>query len=71
MSIDNSSENRYKKTTLNKIAILDFGGQYAHLIATRVRRLGVYSEILEPSAVKAEDLKAYKGVNFSGGRSSV
>ncbi len=56
---------------MNKIAILDFGGQYAHLIATRVRRLGVYSEILEPSAVKAEDLKAYKGVIFSGGPSSV
>ncbi|MFA4815259.1 MAG: glutamine-hydrolyzing GMP synthase [Candidatus Gracilibacteria bacterium] len=56
---------------MNKIAILDFGSQYAHLIATRIRRLGVYSEILEPSSASAESLKDYAGIILSGGPSSV
>jgi GMP synthase (glutamine-hydrolysing) len=55
---------------MDKIAVLDFGGQYAHLIANRVRRLHVYSEILDPS-VKAENLREYKGIIFSGGPQSV
>jgi len=56
--------------THNKIAVLDFGGQYAHLIANRVRRLGVYSEILD-NETSAEKLKAYKGIILSGGPDSV
>lgn len=56
---------------MNKIAILDFGSQYTHLIATRIRRLGVYSEILHPADVTATDLKDYKGIILSGGPSSV
>ncbi len=52
------------------IAVLDFGGQYAHLEANRVRRLNVYSEIVEPeNALK--DLSNAKGFIFSGGPSSV
>lgn len=53
-----------------KVAVLDFGGQYAHLIANRIRRLGVYSEILEPE-VEASKLKEYKGIILSGGPQSV
>jgi len=53
-----------------KIAVLDFGGQYAHLIANRVRRLGVYSEIRD-SDTPANELKSYKGLILSGGPTSV
>ncbi len=55
----------------NKIAVLDFGGQYAHLIASRVRRLGAYSEIVHPEDFHVEQAKEYKGIIFSGGPSSV
>ncbi len=54
----------------NKIAVLDFGGQYAHLIANRVRRLGVYSEILD-NETPASQLAEYKGIILSGGPDSV
>ncbi len=55
---------------MDKIAVLDFGGQYAHLIANRVRRLGVFSEIFD-GEMPAEKLKDYKGIIFSGGPQSV
>lgn len=55
---------------MDKIVILDFGGQYAHLIANRVRRLGVYSEIKEGD-VSVDELRDYKGVILSGGPASV
>ncbi len=55
---------------MDKIAVLDFGGQYAHLIANRVRRLNVYSEILD-SNTPAKKLKEYKGIIMSGGPNSV
>lgn len=54
----------------DKIAVLDFGGQYAHLIANRVRRLGVYSEILD-NETPASKLAGYKGIILSGGPDSV
>ena len=55
---------------MDKIAVLDFGGQYAHLIANRIRRLGVYSEILD-GETKAADLAGYSGIVLSGGPASV
>ena len=54
----------------SKIIVLDFGSQYAHLIAKRFRMLGYYSEIALPST----DLSVFencKGIVFSGGPSSV
>ena len=55
---------------MDKIAVLDFGGQYAHLIANRVRRLNVYSEIFAPDTY-ADKLKGFKGIILSGGPQSV
>ncbi len=55
---------------MDKIVVLDFGGQYAHLIANRIRRLGVYSEIKDGD-VSASELSEYKGLILSGGPASV
>lgn len=52
------------------IAVLDFGGQYAHLIANRIRRLGMYSEIVPPD-VDSAVLENAVGIILSGGPSSV
>lgn len=52
------------------IVILDFGGQYAHLIGTRVRQLGAYSQILPPET-PAEDMEDAAGIILSGGPQSV
>src|SRR3954466_11953312 len=54
------------------IPILDFGSQYAQLIARRVREKGVYSELVRPD-IALEDLKKLhpKGIILSGGPSSV
>jgi len=54
------------------IAILDFGAQYAMLIARRVRECNVYCEIL-PHNVSVAELKKrrVKGIIISGGPASV
>lgn len=56
-----------------KIIILDFGGQYAHLIASRIRREQVLSEIHNPDEISLDYLAsdAVKGIIFSGGPQSV
>ncbi len=54
------------------IVILDFGSQYAQLIARRVRENGVYSVLAHPQ-VTAEEVRALqpKGLIFTGGPASV
>jgi GMP synthase (glutamine-hydrolysing) len=54
------------------VAVLDFGGQYAHLICRRVRAMGVYSALL-PHDTTLENLRKMKlaGVILSGGPASV
>ena len=54
------------------MAILDFGSQYSHLIARRVRELQVYCELYS-CLVTAEELGAHDltAVILSGGPSSV
>lgn len=55
-----------------KIAVIDFGGQYNQLIARRVRELGVYSELL-PYSVSFEKIQALNpiGIIFTGGPNNV
>jgi GMP synthase (glutamine-hydrolysing) len=47
------------------IAVIDFGGQYAHLIATKVRRCRVLAEILQPDD-PIEKFRGYQGILISG-----
>ncbi|NQU99959.1 MAG: glutamine-hydrolyzing GMP synthase, partial [Parcubacteria group bacterium] len=54
----------------NQIAILDFGSQYTHLIARRIRDLGVLSKIYTPN-ININQLKGVKGMILSGGPISV
>lgn len=55
-----------------QVAILDFGSQYSHLIARRVRELHVYCELYS-CLVKAEELAEHEivAIILSGGPSSV
>jgi GMP synthase (glutamine-hydrolysing) len=55
------------------IIVLDFGGQYTHLISRRVRELGVYSDIhvYDVSIEELEKNLDVKGIIFSGGPNSV
>jgi GMP synthase (glutamine-hydrolysing) len=59
-----------KPREMEKIAVLDSGGQYCHLIARKVRELGVYAEIF-PVGVGADEVRAHQGIILSGGPSSV
>lgn len=47
------------------IAVIDFGGQYAHLIATKVRLGGVRAEIRQPED-PIEAFREMKGIIISG-----
>ena len=58
---------------MEKILVLDFGGQYNQLIARRVRSEQVYAEIIPYNKITPEEIKAigYKGIIFTGGPNSV
>ena len=54
------------------VIVLDFGGQYSHLITRRIRDLSVYAELLpyDKSAKEIESLNPL-GIILTGGPSSV
>ncbi len=58
---------------MEKILVLDFGGQYNQLIARRVREQHIYAEIRPFDRVTVRDIldAGYKGVIFTGGPNSV
>ena len=55
---------------MEKVIVLDFGGQYALLIARRVREAHVYCEVL-PHTAPLEALRDASAIVFTGGPSSV
>ncbi len=59
-------------TAHRPVLVVDFGAQYAQLIARRVREAGVYSEIV-PHTITADEVAAKNpaGIVLSGGPSSV
>ena len=64
------------QTKYDTILVLDFGGQYCHLIGRRIRENGVFSEIVTHDITPAEILALnqkfnIKGLILSGGPSSV
>ena len=58
---------------MDKIVVLDFGGQYNQLIARRVREHHVYAEVKGYNRISLEEIKAenYTGIIFTGGPNSV
>ncbi len=67
-----SDESRIAEPPERPVLVVDFGAQYAQLIARRVREAHVYSEIV-PASLRAEEYAARKpaGIIFSGGPASV
>ncbi len=76
MSPSDKASNGFLDEMPDGIVVVDFGGQYCHLIARRIREMNVYSEIIPPDS-SLVDLQAIakvmriRGLILSGGPSSV
>jgi GMP synthase (glutamine-hydrolysing) len=55
---------------MQKLVVLDAGGQYCHLIARRLRHFGIYADV-KPCSTPSRDLRGYQGIIISGGPNSV
>ncbi len=58
-------------TARTRVVILDFGSQYTHLIARRVRECGVYSEVMRFDHDLEEVAEGTGAIILSGGPSSI
>ena len=68
----NSSGSADRLSSQRPVLVVDFGAQYAQLIARRVREANVYSEIVPHTITAAEvSAKNPSGIVLSGGPSSV
>ncbi len=58
---------------MDKVLVLDFGGQYSQLIARRIRQEHVYAEIRPSGRITCDEIKeaGYKAIVFTGGPNSV
>ncbi|MBQ6118794.1 MAG: glutamine-hydrolyzing GMP synthase [Clostridia bacterium] len=58
---------------MDKILVLDFGGQYDQLIARRIRSQHVFAEIRAYNRITPEEIRdaGYRGIVFTGGPNSV
>src|SRR5204862_7976449 len=65
-------EDRRDPAEPDSVVVLDFGSQFAQLIARRVRELNVYSELIPHDTPWAEiERRRPKGIILSGGPNSV
>ena len=58
---------------MDKVLVLDFGGQYNQLIARRIREEHIYAEIVSWQKITVEQIaeRHYKGIVFTGDPNSV
>lgn len=58
---------------MDKILVLDFGGQYNQLIARRVREQHIFAQIVPYNRISVEEIleNGYQGIIFTGGPNSV
>lgn len=65
-------ENKLQPSVTERVLVIDFGGQYTHLIARRCRDLGVYAETVPQDQVLTDEtLRGVRGIIMSGGPRTV
>ena len=65
-SIQKGMFDKMGKNKYEAVVVLDFGGQYAQLIARHIRELGVYC-VIKSYKTNPDELQEYKGIILTGG----